>query len=71
MDILIFKTDISNRWHVSALRQIFSQLQGIKRYTVDVEDIDHVLRVEAQTVQAPQIQGLLSQAGYYCEEMTD
>lgn len=71
MDILIFKTDIANRWHVGVLQQLFTQLQGIVKYSVDVEDIDHVLRIESHSVKAPQVQHVLLQAGYYCEEMTD
>ena len=71
MDILIFKTDIANRWHVGVLQQLFTQMQGIIKYSVDVEDVDHVLRIETKTVKAPQVQHVLLQAGYYCEEMTD
>jgi hypothetical protein len=71
MDILIFKTDIASRWHVRVLEQLFSPLQGIVKYSVDIEDVDHVLRVVSQSVKAPQVQHVLAQAGYFCEEMTD
>ena len=71
MDILIFKTDIANRWHSAALHPILNQVPGIIKYSVDVEDIDHVLRIETQNVKAPQIKNMLTQAGYYCEEMED
>jgi hypothetical protein len=69
MDILIFKTDITSRWHSAALQPLFKQVPGIMKYSVDVEDIDHVLRIETQNVKAMQIKNMLSQAGYYCEEM--
>jgi hypothetical protein len=71
VEILIFKTDIANRWHVQTAKKIFNNLQGIFKWNVDVEDIDHVLRVEANNIPPTYIEQVLSQAGYYCEEMKD
>ena len=71
MEILIFKTDIANRWHLNTAQKIFNTVQGILKWNVDVEDIDHVLRVEAQNIPPAHIEQVLSQAGYYCEEMKD
>ena len=71
MEILVFKTDIANRWHTSMAQKLLSNLQGVKRSTVDVEDVDHVLRVEAENVPPKHVELLLSIGGYYCEEMSD
>ena len=71
MEILVFKTDIANRWHTSMAQKLLSNLQGVKRSTVDVEDVDHVLRVEAENVPPKHVELLLSIGGYYCEEMRD
>ena len=71
MNILIFKTDIANRWHYSSARKVLENVQGILKWTVDIEDIDHVLRVEASNISPQNIERLLGQAGYHCEEMKD
>lgn len=71
MEILIFKTNIANRWHTGVAQKLLSNLEGIKRSTVDVEDVDHVLRVEAENVSAKHVELLLAMGGYYCEEMRD
>ena len=71
MDILIFKTDIANRFHTGLAQKLLSNLDGVIRSTVDVEDIDHVLRIEAENVPPKHIELLLSMGGYYCEEMSD
>jgi hypothetical protein len=71
MDILIFKTDIANRFHTGLAQKLLSNLDGVIRSTVDVEDIDHVLRIEAENVPPKHIELLLSMGGYYCKEMSD
>jgi len=71
MEVLIFKTDIANRWHMNMAQKLLSNLQGILRWTVDMEDVDHVLRVEANNLPPKHIELVLLMAGYYCEEMKD
>jgi len=71
MEILIFKTDIANSWHKNMAQNLLSRLQGILRLSVDVEDVDHVLRVEANNLPPRHIELTLGLAGYYCEEMKD
>lgn len=71
MEILIFKTDIADRWHLNAAQQLINGLQGILKWNVDMEDVDHVLRVEANNVAPTHIEQVLAKAGYYCEEMKD
>ena len=71
MEILIFKTDIANSWHKNMAQKLLGNLQGILRWSVDVEDIDHVLRVEANNLPPRHVELVLALAGYYCEEMKD
>lgn len=47
------------------------QLEGLHRWNVDMQDCDHVLRIEASRLTANHIEKLLRDAGYYCEEMKD
>jgi hypothetical protein len=71
MEILIFKTDISNRWHTGVAQKLLSNLQGVIRSTIDVEDIDHVLRIEAENVPPKHVELLMKMGGYFCEELQD
>jgi hypothetical protein len=71
MNILIFKTDIANRYHYSNASQVLQNIPGILRWTVDMEDVDHVLRIETLHLEPANIEKPLAQAGYYCREMED
>lgn len=42
-----------------------------ERWDFDLEDCDHILRVEALSLQAPDIIQHLSGAGFSCEELED
>ena len=69
MNILIFKTDIANRYHYSNASQVLQNIPGILKWTVDMDDVDHVLRIETQQLQPYHIEESLAQAGYYCKEL--
>ena len=58
MDILVFKTNLSDPSH----------LQVVQSY---MQDCDHVLRIEASMVSPRFIEQALQNAGYLCEELPD
>lgn len=70
MELYIFKTNIRNQEKASELRPLFAQHPEIERWTVDTEDIDKVLRIEAagQLVEKALVDDL-KKAGYDCEEL--
>lgn len=70
MKLLILKTDISSKQQLDKLEPVFKQNQYITRWTVDLEDIDKVLKVEttSDTEQNELIQ-LVRNQGIYCEEL--
>ncbi|HVZ24993.1 MAG TPA: hypothetical protein VG842_03005 [Sediminibacterium sp.] len=71
MNILIFKTNLDNHEAVQSAGNRLQQLAGIHRWNVDMQDCDHVLRIEAGKLTADHVETLLREAGYYCEEMKD
>jgi hypothetical protein len=71
MNVLVFKTNLHSPEKVTDVSPILTHLKDIKRWNVDVQDCDHVLRIESETVSAHRIEQLLSAAGYYCEELAD
>jgi len=70
MELYIFKTNIQSQEKALALNPLFEKHPVIKRWTVDTEDIDKVLRIEAQDQLAEgEFMNGLKQAGYQCEVM--
>lgn len=70
-DVLVFKTTIRTDNDVERVRQIFCDDARIRRWNVDLEDIDRVLRVEASERYADDIIARVREAGFWCEELTD
>lgn len=71
MEILVFKTDVRNRKHVSALAGHLQQIDGIVKWNVDLQDVDKILRIECMRIPAGVIEQRLQSAGYYCQELQD
>lgn len=57
---------------VNKLKPVFQKYEQIARWTVDLEDIDHVLKVETKgdAEQSDMIK-LVRDQGIYCEELPD
>jgi hypothetical protein len=47
MEVFVFRTDIRSRKKVKYLESILNKNNGILNWSVDNEDIDNVLRIEA------------------------
>lgn len=68
-EILVFRTDIGTAEDIAAIAQVLDRQKGIHRWTVDTEDIDKVLRVEADGICMEEITTLITETGYYCCEL--
>ncbi len=71
MDILIFKTNLNHPVHLHKVQPHIQKINGIRRWNVDIQDCDHVLRIEAVEVSPRSVEFVLQEAGYYCEELVD
>lgn len=72
MEYLIFKTDIATKRKVKAVKPIFNGHPGIVDWSVDVQDIDHVLRIEpAGDLAEKDVINLIKPHGFYCEALPD
>ncbi|RIV19035.1 hypothetical protein DYU11_26420 [Fibrisoma montanum] len=67
MNVLVFRTNINSaqRVHQAACR--LCKLKGICRWSVDLEDCDCVLRIEAETVAEVDVIRVMQKAGLKCE----
>jgi len=71
MNILVFKTNIEDARQVKKVSPHLSNMEGIQRWNVDLNDCDKILRVETNELLPHSIESLLQRAGYYCEELQD
>ncbi len=71
-DILVFKTNLENSECVKRVGELLGDHNAVLAWNVDVQDIDHVLRVECNdSISADTIVELLHDAGFECEELPD
>lgn len=71
LQILVFKTTIKTPQHKERLAPILDGLPTIRRWTVDCEDCDCVLRVEADGISDREVMALVRMAGFECDELSD
>ncbi|QNF32520.1 hypothetical protein HUW51_07190 [Adhaeribacter swui] len=71
-EVLVFQTSITNQWRVIQVKPILDNLMHSgEKWNFDLEDCDHILRVEAIRIQAPVIIQSLNRAGFICRELED
>lgn len=72
MELLILKTNIKTKKKVHIVQPILNSHPIIKRWSIDLEDIDNVLRIEAREhISESEIKQLINKAGFLCEALPD
>lgn len=69
MEVLVFKTNLDNILRINNAGVYLNSHPHILRWNVDLYDCDNILRIETEQLQGNEIESLLSNAGYYCEEL--
>ena len=69
MEILVFKTNLTNTKHIKNVRPGLNLHSSIKEWNVDLHDCDKILRVVAENIPATEVGSIVSSAGYDCEEL--
>lgn len=69
-NILLFKTNINCQDDTSFLRVVLDNNPQIDEWSVDLEDVDKVLRIISYTLTHQQIIMLLNEQGYSCLEFS-
>ena len=69
--ILVFKTNIHTKRALRLLEPLLNAHQQILKWTVDLTDIDNVLRIESVQPECAPVIELVTQAGFRCEELTE
>ncbi|OUS00401.1 hypothetical protein A9Q86_10545 [Flavobacteriales bacterium 33_180_T64] len=72
MDLLIFRTDIKSKKKVKSLKSIFNKHSGILKWSIDLEDIDNVLRIETKkNLSEGEVIDLVKEQGFYIKTLAD
>jgi len=72
MNLLIFRTDIKTKKKVKAMRPLFNLHPAIADWSIDIADVDNVLRIEAQDdLNEKDIIHLVKTYGFYCDVLAD
>lgn len=67
--ILLFKTNIQTVDDKSRIAKVMAK-QKIDQWTVDLHDVDFVLRIVSPVLKPEEVIHLVSETGYQCEELT-
>jgi hypothetical protein len=71
MEVFVFKTNINRLNYIERLKPVINSHNKISAWSVDMQDIDNVLRVEAELSSPHEIILLVNKAGFFCEELPD
>ena len=69
MEILVFKTNLINTDHINKVMPILNHHPLIIEWNVDLHDCDKILRVVAENIPACEVEKIVYNAGYACEEL--
>lgn len=69
MDILVFKTNITDAKRIGDIESDLDVHPNIIEWNVDLQDCDNILRIVSNNIIPSTIETILFNAGYYCEEL--
>lgn len=67
--VLILKTNLSHREQLDFLAPYLNE--NAIRWSIDLEDVDRVLRIETESIDADEVIQQIGSAGFYCSELLD
>ncbi|MDE1205442.1 hypothetical protein [Tenacibaculum larymnensis] len=72
MKLFIYGTDIDTKKKEDSIRQLFNQDNNIINVSIDLEDVDNVLRIEATDITTEaDIINKVKEKGFNCMELAD
>jgi hypothetical protein len=70
MQILVFKTNIVNNRHIKKIESCLNLHPYIQEWNVDLQDCDKVLRIVTEKIHPSEVEKIMFNGGYTCEEIT-
>jgi hypothetical protein len=69
MEVLVFKTNLTDPRRINEVESTLDMHPNILGWNVDLDDCDNILRIVSNKTMGNEIEILLWNAGYYCEEL--
>jgi len=69
IEILVFKTNLTSTQRISDVESLLDVHPHIVQWNVDLDDCDNILRIVSRNIAAREVENILLNAGYYCEEL--
>ena len=69
MEVLVFKTNLTEQSDVNRLQSLLTRFDNIKQVSVDLDDCDKVLRIVGTNPSPTHIELLVSSLGLSCSEL--
>lgn len=67
--IMVFKTNLNTPSDLLQIKALFSQMPGVDDWSVDLEDVDRVLRVVSHKLDHQRVIECLVKLGFHCCEL--
>jgi hypothetical protein len=67
--ILIFKTNIQTEFDKLRIKNVLDASRKVLTWSIDMDDVDHVLRVVSDSLNPQQIISVLEYVGFECTEL--
>ena len=71
MGVYVFKTDINSASLIESVKPLLNSYQYISDWSIDIEDIDNVLRVISVELLENEIIQIIKSKGFICEALPD
>ena len=71
MGVYVFKTDIDSTSLIESVKPLINSYQYISDWSIDIEDIDNVLRVISDELLENEIIQIIKSKGFICEALPD
>jgi hypothetical protein len=68
-NILIFKTNIQTEFDKLRVKYVLDASHKVLKWSIDMEDVDHVLRIVSDSLTPEQIISVLDYVGFECAEL--
>lgn len=69
--VMVFRTNIRSQKDVRKVKGMLNDRFGRAGWSLDLADIDKVLRIETQSLTLERVIQVIEQAGYCCAELPD
>jgi len=69
MEVLVFKTNVSQQTQISKVQALLKTISTIENWNFDLEDCDRILKIVASNLSPRHIESVLQASGINCEEL--